>query len=198
MRLFGMRRGRLFQLTFLLAIIFFMFAGPALASTDGHDAASKGWVATDTYRVMNFVVLFIALFFLLKKPIAQALNGRIEGIKAQLAELEGKKAEAEKQLAVYNEKLAKLDEEAEQIVKEYIKQGNSARDKIIEAAKASAVKLEEQAKRNIEHEFKQAKGRLQEEVLEKALSKAEKIIREKITADDQNKLVDEYLDKVVA
>jgi len=197
MRLSGMRRRRLVQMTFLMAIILFLFSGLALASADG-DAAPKGWLATDTYRVMNFVVLFVALFFLLKKPVSQALNGRIQGIKEQLADLESKKEEAEKQLASYNEKLAKLDEEAEQIVQDYIKQGNETKAKIIEAAKATAVKLEEQAKRNIEHEFKQAKTRLQEEVLERALTKAEEIIREKITADDQNKLVDEYLDKVVA
>ena len=46
--------------------------------------AAKGWVATDTYRVMNFSVLFIALFFLLKKPVSNALNARINGIKEQL------------------------------------------------------------------------------------------------------------------
>ncbi|MCK4467949.1 MAG: hypothetical protein KAU60_06310, partial [Desulfobacterales bacterium] len=61
-----------------------------------------------------------------------------------------------------------------------------------------AVKLEEQAKRNIEHEFKQAKSKLQEEISEKALLKAEEIIKSTITTEDQDRLVDEYLEKVVA
>ena len=81
---------------------------------------------------------------------------------------------------------------------EYIKQGNEAKARIIEAAKDSAVKLEEQAKRNIEHEFQKARQELQAEIIEKALVKAEEIINSKITEDDQNRLVDEYLDKVVA
>jgi F-type H+-transporting ATPase subunit b len=68
----------------------------------------------------------------------------------------------------------------------------------LKAAEASADKLEEQAKRNIEHEFQQAKTKLQAEILGKALVEAEAILKAKITDDDQNRLVDEYLEKVVA
>jgi len=155
-------------------------------------------VATDTYKVMNFTVLFVALFFLLRKPVAQGLNARIKGIKDQIDELEAKKNDAEKKLVEYNEKLSLLDKEAEKIVDEYIKQGNEAKARILEEAETEAVKLEEQAKRNIEHEFKQAKSKLQEEISEKALLKAEEIIKSKIMTEDQDRLVDEYLEKVVA
>ena len=58
--------------------------------------------------------------------------------------------------------------------------------------------LEEQAKRNIDHEFEQARKRLKDEVLEKAMARAEEIITNQISSDDQERLVDEYLDKVVA
>jgi F-type H+-transporting ATPase subunit b len=58
--------------------------------------------------------------------------------------------------------------------------------------------LEEQARRNIDHEFQQAKLELQREIMEKALQKSEEILKNKITAKDQEKLVDEYLKKVVA
>ena len=195
MRLWGPRCRRVLCMVVLTVTFLCLFSGLALASSA---EGPKGWVATDTYRVMNFTVLFVALFLLLRKPASQALNARIKGIKDQLAELDAKKIEAEKQLEAYNEKLADLDKEAERIVEEYIKQGNEAKAKIIKAAESTAVKLEEQAKRNIEHEFKQARARLQEDVLEKALAKAEEMLKEKITADDQNRLVDEYLDKVVA
>ena len=175
-------------------------AGPAFcAGGGGHgEEGTKGWVATDTYRVMNFGVLAIALVFLLRKPMAKALNARIDGIKDQLEELEGKKAAAEKQLAEYNEKLAQLDKEAETIVATYIKQGEEAKARLIEEAKATADKLEDQAKRAIEHEFKQAKEQLKAEVAEQAMAKAEELIKTKITSEDQEKLVDEYLEKVVA
>jgi len=170
-------------------------AGTAIASEGG---GGKHWIATDTYRVINFAVLIGGLFFLLRKPVSQALNGRIEGIKTELEELEVKKKEAEKKLAQYNDQIAALDQEAEKIVAEYKKQGEAARDRILVESKKAADKLEAQAKRSIENEFKNAKIQLQEDILTKALAKAEELVKDRITSDDQDRLVDEYLDKVVA
>ncbi|MFO7560752.1 MAG: ATP synthase F0 subunit B [Desulfobacterales bacterium] len=184
----------------IVLLVLVCFAGTALAASGGgeHGAEAKGWVATDTYRVINFAVLFIVLFFILKKPVSQALNGRIEGIKTELEGLEAKKKEAEKKLSEYNEQIASLDREAEKIIAEYIKQGEAARERILEESKKAAEKLEDQARRNIENEFKSAKLKLQKDILEKALTKAETLLKDKITSEDQNRLVDEYLDKVVA
>ena len=179
----------------ILALSIFWCAGVALASSEGEP---KGWVSTDTYRVMNFVVLAVGLFLLVRKPASSALDARIKGIKDQLSELEAKKKDAEKNLEEYNKKFSILEQEAEKLVEEYIRQGNEAKARILEEAKLAAEKLEDQARRNIEHEFKQAKLKLQEDILEKALVKAEALIIDNIKAEDQDKLVDEYLEKVVA
>jgi len=112
-----------------VSVLLLFFAGAVFCSSGGEGGPSgpKGWVATDTYRVMNFVVLAVGLFLLLRKPASGALNDRIKGIKEQLSELESKKAEAEKKLAQYNEKLALLNKDAEKIIAEQIKQGNEAK-----------------------------------------------------------------------
>jgi len=140
----------------------------------------------------------LRFFFILRKPVSQALNSRIEGIREQLGDLEAKKEKAEKELAGYQEKLAELEQEAEKIVAEYTRQGNEAKERILKEAESAAQKLEDQAKRNIEYEFKQVKMKLQEDILEKALVKAEEILKTGITDEDQDRLVDEYLEKVVA
>ena len=184
----------------ILAVFLFCFVGTVAASSEGEGGheAHKGWIATDTYRVMNFTVLVVGLFFLLRKPVSQALDSRIKGIKDQLSELEAKKKDAEKELAKYTERLSHLEQEAEKHIEEYIRQGNEAKARIIDEAKKTVEKLEEQARRNIEHEFKQAKIKLQQDILEKALVNAETLIKSNITTQDQDKLVDEYLKKVVA
>ena len=163
-----------------------------------HGAMSKPWQVTDTAKVLNFSVLAIGLFLVLRKPVSQALNDRIKGIKEELEDLEGRKAAVEKQLAEYDAKLATLDREAENVIAEYVRQGEEAKARILQEAEASAEKLKEQAHKNIDHEFKQAKQDLQAEIVEKALVKAEQLIKDKISEDDQNRLVDEYLAKVVA
>lgn len=167
-------------------------------ATSGEETGAKGWVATDTFRVMNFVVLAAALIFILRKPISQTLSSRIKNIREQLERLEAQKTEAEKQLAQYNEKLSQLESEAEKIIEGYVKQGNEAKAKILKEAEATAEKLQVQARRNIENEFDKARQDLQREVVGKALAKAEETLKKAITGQDQDKLVDEYLDKVVA
>ncbi len=198
MKLLFVSGNRCAGLVIVITALFLFFAGPAFCASGGEGGGTKGWINTDTYRVMNFAVLAIGLIILLRKPVSSALNDRIKGIKEQLDDLETKKLEAEKNLAQYNERLSLLDKEAEKIVAEYIKQGNEAKKRILDAASDAALKLEEQARRNIEHEFKQARLKLKEEVVEKALVMAEEIIKRNITGKDQEKLVSEYLEKVVA
>ena len=182
----------------LILLLFFGLSIPTALSASGEDSGAKGWTSTDWFRVMNFTVLAIALVFLLRKPLSQALGARIKGIKDQLEDLEARKAEAEKQLAEYSEKLSQLEKESDKIVEDYIKQGNEAKARILKEAQSAADKLQSQARRSIEHEFKQAKLKLQEEIFETSLSKAEEILRGKISGEDQDRLVDEYLRKVEA
>ncbi len=182
-----------------VSAIFFAFAGVALASSGGgHEAAPKGWMATDTYKVLNFLVLAGALFYIARKPVAQFFSSRVKGIQDQLADLERKQADAQKTLAQYEEKIADLSKESERIVQDYVRQGEEAKKRILAEAEAQAAKLEDSAKRNIEQEFKAAKAKLQHEIAEKALEQAELLVKSSISSDDQDRLVDEYLDKVVA
>ena len=187
----------------LAALVLVFFSTAAMGATDEHGAEgehapAKGWVATDTYKVINFAVLAGALIFLLRKPVSKALSDRIKGIKDQLEELEARKSAAEEELAAFNQKFQQLEAESEKIVEQYIQQGQEAKARILEEAQSAAAKLEEQARRSIDHEFKKAREQLQAEVLEKALVKAEEVIKAKISDKDQERLVDEYLDKVVA
>jgi F-type H+-transporting ATPase subunit b len=190
-----MKTNKALIISYVLLFVIFSISTALCASGEG---GTKGWVSTDTFRVMNFTVLAVALFFVLRKPLSQALSSRIKGIKEQLDELEAQKAEAEKKLAEYNQQLAQLEKEAEKIVDDYVRQGNEAKARILKEAEASAEKLQVQARRNIEHEFAQAKLELQKEIFEKSLVKAEEIIRSKFSGGDQDRIVDDYLKKVVA
>ena len=93
-----MRKRRLRGLLLAMSMLVLIGGGLAFAASGGGEhgeVKAKGWVATDTYRVLNFAVLAGALVFLLRKPLSQALGSRIKGIQAQLEDLEAKKAEAE-------------------------------------------------------------------------------------------------------
>jgi F-type H+-transporting ATPase subunit b len=81
---------------------------------------------------------------------------------------------------------------------DFVRQGEAARDKILAEAARAADRLQEQAQRHMTHELKQAQDRLKEQMLAKAVAMGEKLIKDNINEADQQRLVDEYLDKVVA
>ncbi|MFW6297922.1 MAG: ATP synthase F0 subunit B [Desulfosalsimonas sp.] len=177
----------------------FLYAGFSLLASAGTVFAAEegGWMATDTYRVINFAVLAGILVFLLRKPVKQFFGDRIRVIREQLEDLENQKQAAEKKLEEYNERLAALSRESEKIIEDYRRQGENLKDQILMEAETAAGKLEEQAKKNIEREFAQAKLHLETEVFDRAVEKAEEKLKRITTPDDQEKLVQEYLDKVV-
>ncbi|MFC1896321.1 ATP synthase F0 subunit B [Thermodesulfobacteriota bacterium] len=189
-------------LSLVLALVL-LCSGLAIAMEAEHEPGAhaeeaKGWVATDTYRVMNFAVLAGVLIFLLRKPLAQGLGARIKGIEEQLHDLEAKRDEAARQLGQYETRLGELEKEAEKIVSEYKRHGEAARERILAQAKRSAERLQDQARRNMEQAVKLARDRLRDEMLEMAVASAENAIRKKATHEDQERLVREYIEKVVS
>jgi F-type H+-transporting ATPase subunit b len=50
----------------------------------------------------------------------------------------------------------------------------------------------------MDYELEEASKKLQGDILEKALAKAELMIQEQISKEDQDRLIDEYLQKVEA
>lgn len=187
------------KIMFYLLPLFFVFAAVAAAS-GGAEAGSHGggWGSIDNYKLLNFVVLVGVLFVLLRLPVGKFFSGRIEGLKEEIARLEEKKIQAENDLKEFQKKMESLDQEVKVIVDTYVEQGEKAKEKILEEAKSSAEKLKLQAEKKIEQEFNQAKESLSKEIVEKAVSKAENLIKSSINDQDHEKIVEEYIGKVVA
>ncbi len=172
-------------------------ATAVLASSAGGEV-HNAWITEDWWKTLNFGLLAVGVFFIAKKPVAQFFSTRAKDIEDELSVLEQKKADAEKTLAEYEARFRNLEQESQKIVEDYIKQGEEAKKRIIAEAGAQADKLEDMAKRNIQQEFKAAKTALQLEIVEKAMGRAEEIIKKSIKPKDQDRLIDEYLKKVEA
>ncbi|MBU0971182.1 MAG: hypothetical protein KKC20_11075 [Proteobacteria bacterium] len=193
----GNFKPRHFKVAGLVTLVVTGFGAVAWAASDG-GGVHNSWLRVDTWKVLNFGILAIAGFFIAKKPVAQFFSSRKQEIADELKGLEEQRAAAEKKLAEYQAKFKNLDQESKLIVEEYIKQGEEAKQRILAEAKDQAAKLEDMAKRTIEQEFKAAKAKLMQEIVERAMEQAETVIKESISSEDQDNLVDQYLKKVVA
>ncbi len=148
-------------------------------------------------RTVNFTLLAALVYKLLKKPIVTYFSSRRENIRKLLEELDQKREEAERRCAEYKAKLAVLDKEAEKILQEYIAQGEQEKAKILEAAERQARYIREQARLAVQQEVKAAKNELREEVAELTVKAAEDILRQRMDMGDQERLVEEFMVKVV-
>jgi F-type H+-transporting ATPase subunit b len=149
-------------------------------------------------RVLNFAIMAGVLIFIFKKLNVKAFFAkRTESIANTLNELEVKKKEAEKTYEEYKQKLSQLDKETDRILQEYIEQGEREKAKIIANAEKAAAEIREQTDVAIEQEIKSAKEVLQKEIAELSVTAAEVLLKEKIGEEDQQKLVDDFMTKVV-
>ncbi|MFZ5811660.1 MAG: F0F1 ATP synthase subunit B [Thermodesulfobacteriota bacterium] len=171
-------------------------AAVAWASAEGGEAHGLNWKDFG-YRIVNFILVVGIIWKLGGKKIAAFFRGRRVQIENQLSDLETRKVEAEKRLKTIEASIANLDAEKRQIMEEYRKQGEALRDSIIAAAEDKAVQIKAQAAVTAEQETKLAVERLRAELADLVVEAARGMLAGKLSEKDQDKLVDEYLTKVV-
>ena len=177
-------------------ILNFAWFSSALASEAESGGHHLNW--TDFgLRTLAFVIVVGILVKLLKKPAANFLNSRREEIQRLLAELEAKTAEAKTEQAQAKARLASLEEETRKIIDELIAEGEAEKKKIIDAAHREAEYIQQQSQIAIQQELQAARDSLKDEVAELSVAAARDLIQKKIKAEDQQRLVGEFMTKVV-
>jgi F-type H+-transporting ATPase subunit b len=138
----------------------------------------------------------IILFKFGKKPLGDFLKKRTELIEKTLNEAKEAKEAALKALREAEGRLKTKDAEIEAILAAAKRSGEQERDRIIEEGGKLKEKILEQAKTNIDFELKHAKEAIKAEAVELAMELAEKKLKDKLTKEEQVKLLDESLAKI--
>ena len=178
--------------------------GHAVAAEGGHGAGlvsnslSAAKLKDLGWRVVNFIALMIILVKFGAKPIGASLAGRQKKIRDEIEDLQQKRADAEKTYNDFQTKLASVESEIDKIVDRAIAQAEIEKVKILEKAEQTAEDVKRSAEMAIQNELTEARRTLKNEVAEQAAILAEKLIISNLTADDQVKIIDNYLAKVGA
>ena len=180
-----------------LLLCLFILAPVAAFAAGGGGHADSGAVLKDfIYRCFNFALMAGLLAYFVTKPIRKGLKGRTEEIEKTLADAESAKAAAEAKHKEYSEKLAKATEEIAGITEAIRREGELERDKIIAAAKDMADKIEREADNKAAGVVAKARIELREEASRLAVELAEDMLKKQVSADDQKRLVEEYMQKM--
>jgi len=176
-----------------------ILTGAAWASggEHGHGAIDPAKLDDLLWRTVNFLVFAAILYKLAAKPVKEFFTKRRTDISTELQDLETQKIKVQKALKEAKAQLAAVAAEREQIIQQYIAEGEAEKAKIIAKAEQAAQRLKDMAAMTIAAETKKAAAELKQEIVEAAVQLSEQIVREKIVPADQQRLVDDYLAKVV-
>ena len=155
------------------------------------------------FHVLDMVVMlffFILLVYLVSKfawgPIVNMMQKREEYVANEIEVAEKSRKEAEEASKEAIERLRQTKQEAQQIIEDAKNAGIKQEQEIIEAAKKEAERIKIAAQEEIQNERDKALQALQDKVASLSVLIASKVIEKEISAQDQDKLIDEYIKEV--
>lgn len=178
---------------YLIAI----FIALLLGSTDALAAeSSNNWRSTFdlVMRWVNFAIIAFVLVKFGRKPISDFLANRREEIDYQIGKYEQQKGAAEEKVQAAKEMLDDSVARFEKIKQKIIEDGEKKKQQIIEDARQESQMLLEGTQRKIQNQIAEAKNLIRSELIESAIALAEKKLPQEITADDEQKLIEHYME----
>jgi len=149
------------------------------------------------WNLPNFLILITIIVHFFGPGLNEQMKTRREDLEKAIDAAEKAKAEAVDAKEKYETKLKKLDDEIYDIKQDMRKQGEKEKDRIVEQAKELAERIKNEADFTAKQEILVAQYRLREDAAKLAVEVAEKVIKQAISEQDRDRLINEYLEKVM-
>lgn len=148
------------------------------------------------WTVIMFGLLLIVLGSVGLKPIMGIIKKREDDIRHSIDEAERVRNEAEVLLENYKKQLDDARLEAQKVIEQSKKVGESVRKEITAKANDEARQIIERAQAEIEREKERALADLQTKVADLTILATAKVIEDSFNLDNQRKLVDQAIAEV--
>ena len=152
--------------------------------------------ATFVIQIINALVLFGALTFILFKPVTKFLQKRTENIQLSIDNAETKLREADELKAEYEGQLKEIRNERSEIIEKATERARVESDKIIATAKENAEEILEKAKLQIEGDKQRMVEELKSEVSSLVIAVASKVIEKELDEVSHQNMIQHFIDEV--
>ena len=190
-----MRRNN--HIAFFGCYLIAVFTVLLVCSTDALAAeTTKNWRATFdlVMRWVNFVIIVFVLVKFGRKPIKDFLSNRREEIGQQIKKYEQQKEAVAEKIEEANNLLKNSITRFEKIKKRIVEDGEKKKQQIIEGARQESILLLTGTRQKIENQIVEARNLIRSELIESAIALAERRLPEEITAVDEQKLIDHFME----
>ena len=162
----------------------------------GTPAEEEPMSAPFVFMLLNFGVLLLILAKWGRPAARKAAEERHDLIKTALDEAAKLREQAAAKLAEYESRIKNVDAEVQKLVDGIRADAAADKQRILEAAEAQAKQMKRDAEQRIAAEIEYARKSLQREVSVAATGATEKLLKDKLTSDDQSKLVSTFITNV--
>lgn len=143
-----------------------------------------------------FILVLIVLGKSTWKIIIKGLNARAEKIQDDLKEAEKIKETAKKSLAAYREQIDNAKNEANSIIENARVEAGRVRENIISAAREEAEANKNKIMLEIDRAKEEVTNNVRKQTVDIAVIMAETILKRNITKEDNQALIDEFINNV--
>jgi F-type H+-transporting ATPase subunit b len=190
-----MRTLRLSRLRRILVFALAALAGAADLWAAG--GGEKGGFSSEViWQIISFVLLIVLLSRFVKKPLAAFLSGRQAEVQNAIEQSARKKEEAEALLSEWQRKVDSLGREIKDLHQRIRAEGEAEQKKIVSRAQEEGERIRQQAGVIAEQELTKVRAALKKEMVDLSVELAEKLLKEAIQPQDQERLIQEYIGKV--
>jgi F-type H+-transporting ATPase subunit b len=166
------------------------------AAEEHHEDVYFGFIPGSVLKFINIILFIGVIVWAVKGPVMTAFAARTEEIKRQAVEARERRAKADQLAGDIQARLTQIEAEVVAIRQRAEAEGERQRKELIAAAEAEAAKILASARNEVDNRLKFARKELTEYAGELAAERAEAILREKITPEDQRKLFRDSLTQV--
>ena len=161
-------------------------------------AADPAWRPTyDTaMRWLNFIILVAVIVKYAREPIKNFLKLKKKDVVEQLAELDREKTNILEQIKAAEAQGDENQLRFKELKERMIAQGETRKQQIIAQAKQQSAMMLEVSRLKMENRVVQAKAQLKMELLDLAIAQAIDKLPGVMTEDDNQRLLDDYMQRI--
>jgi F-type H+-transporting ATPase subunit b len=148
------------------------------------------------WKLVNMLLFFGLLFYLLGGPMKRAFAARGEQIRNTAAEAKERSAKADQMASDIQARLSRLEGEVQAIHERAQAEGERQKRELIAAAETEAQKILQNAQSEVDNRLRYARQELTEYAGQLAAERAEQLLKDKMTDEDRRKLFRESLTEV--
>ncbi len=168
-----------------------------LSSEEGEHAAEKFLgIPMPIWQLINLVLFAAVLVYFVARPLAAAFRRRQDEIEERRRQAEKQRADAQKLTAEIRERTAKIERDIEEIRRQGVVDGESARSQLGARAEQEAARAIEEAQEEIGRRLEEAKTELRRAAAGLTAERAKEILSREITDEDRRRLIEDGVDRL--